>query len=546
LAEGAPVTRRPGFGDRRLLYIAAVGVVFLFIFIMIMVRTCGVRPAGPKYTVIYSNLELKDAADVISRLKELRIPYEIRDEGRSVAVPREKADEARIGLAEEGLPVGGAVGWEIFDETKLGATDFDRRIQFIRAISGELARTIRHIDAVDEARVQIVIPETRLFEAAKAPVTASVLLKLRVGKSLTASQINGIIHLVASSVENLKPENVTVVDVYGNILSGEEVAVAPPSLPEALLGEKEPEIKEFALLEKKEKEIKEREESLTKKEKELEKKLAQVELEKIAKPEPLTPEERALLRLKLKNELEEDLASNAQTLLNKFYPPNTVVVKVNIETGPPKVEYIPEEVKLEKLTKKELTLRAKEVISINRITAVVLMDNRIELTEMQKKDIYQTVAGAIGYSRSRGDKIILRRVPFHYAIAPPQGFKPKLKEEGIAARLKGGLKNIIYTLRRLFTKEGIVSASASIVQRIGRKNILKVVALILAVIFGIYVVRKTFKRGKKKEKVEKVTRERPPKFEAGVARVREGLKDLVETEPEKLAHLLETWLTEEA
>ena len=544
MAEEAPVPAKPGLGDRRLLYIAAVVIVFIFIFVMVTVRTCGTRTVGPRYTVIYSNLELKDAANVISRLKELRIPYEIRDEGRSIAVPREKSDQARIGLAEEGLPVGGAVGWEIFDETKLGTTDFDRRIQFIRAISGELARTIIQIAAVDDARVQIVIPETRLFEAAKAPVTASVLLTLKPGKSLTSSQVNGIIHLVASSVENLQLENVTLVDVYGNILAGRGIAVTAPSV----VAEKKPEkeeipVKEYALLEKKEKELKELEERLQKKEKELQKKLSRAELEKVAKPGPLSIEEKALLRLKLKKELEDNLSSNAQTLLNRFYQPNTVLVKVNIETGPPKVEYVPEELTLENLTKKELTLKAKEVISINRITAVVLVDNKVKLTKTLKKDTYQTVAGAIGYSRSRGDTITLRKVPFRHAVALPEKFKPKVKEI-VPAKAGVSFKKAIDSVRSLFTKEGMLSSLKALYDRIGKRNLLKVGGIVLALLFALFVFRRVFRRKKKMPKIEKVSRE--VEYEEGVQGVKEGLEDMAATEPERLVSLLERWLAEEA
>ena len=562
MAEGAGGTggpRLPQLQDRRILYIAAVVIVFLFMFILITVRTCGTRTAGDKYIVIYSNLELRDAANVISRLKEMRIPYEIREEGKSIAVMRDKADQARIGLAEEGLPAGGAVGWEIFDETRLGATDFDRRIQFIRAISGELARTIRQINAVDDARVQIVIPETRLFEAAKAPVTASVLLKLKPGKSLTPSQVRGIIHLVASSVENLQTENVTLVDIYGNILTEKAVAL-PPVIPSDIIVEEKVEetkkaeevkkaeetrIKEYDYLGKRTKELEQKEKSLQKREKELESKLAEIELAKIAKPKPLTQEEKALLRLKLKRELEADLAAKAQSLLNKFYPPNTVLVKVNIETGKPKVEYVPEEATLEKMTAKEITLKAKEVISINRITSVVLVDNRVELTNMIKKDTYKSVAGAIGYSRARGDTITLRKVPFHYAVAPPEEFKPKLREAK-PGNLRERFAGIVSSIRQLFTRDGASSAILAQLRRIGRGSLIKVVVITFAILFGIYILRRTFKKRKKGPKVGKMPKEEAPDYEKGMARVKKGLEDLVESQPEKLAHLLENWLAEEA
>ncbi|MGB9613086.1 MAG: flagellar basal-body MS-ring/collar protein FliF, partial [Candidatus Margulisiibacteriota bacterium] len=225
----------PGFDFRRILLTGGVILVVVISVIFFVLRGFGPVTTAvkkPGYQVIYSNLELKDAAATIARLKELGIPYEIRDEGRAVAVPKEKADQARLGLAEKNLPAGGVVGWEIFNEARLGATDFDRRIQLIRAISGELSRTIRRIEGVEDAWVQVVIPETKLFAATVAPVTASVLLRLRPGFELPPGKINGIVYLVASSVENLQPENVTIVDETGRILSAkgvtQEVAVLPP------------------------------------------------------------------------------------------------------------------------------------------------------------------------------------------------------------------------------------------------------------------------------------------------------------------------------
>ncbi|MFH1361189.1 MAG: flagellar basal-body MS-ring/collar protein FliF, partial [bacterium] len=220
---GAPLTAgggRAGFDFRRILLVAGIVVIILVTLGVLFIRGCASSSRSVKgYSVIYSNLNLKDAANAIARLKELAIPYEIRDEGQAIAVPKDKADQARLGLAEKNLPAGGVVGWEIFDESKLGATDFDRRIQLIRAISGELSRTIQRIQAVEDARVQIVLPETRLFAETVAPVTASVMLRLRPGGELTAAKINGIVHLVASSVENLQTENVTVIDNTGRILT---------------------------------------------------------------------------------------------------------------------------------------------------------------------------------------------------------------------------------------------------------------------------------------------------------------------------------------
>ncbi len=283
---------------RQIAIIATVAMVIFFTLFLVGLRSCSSSsdkgPTGEKLpadVAIYSNLDLKDSAMVITRLKELKIPYQIKDEGRTVAVPRGRADEARLGLAEKNLPAGGTVGWEIFDQSKLGATDFDRRIQFIRAISGELSRTIDRISSVEDARVQIVIPETQLFQATTAPVTASVLLKLKTGETLSQGQVNGIVYLVANSVENLKPANVTIIDTNGTILTGaetpqKEIVQAPP---------------ENRLVEQPEEQV------------------------------VVKPEEKSVLEVQTKLELEDKLTNKVQSLLNKLYPPNITIARVNVE-----------------------------------------------------------------------------------------------------------------------------------------------------------------------------------------------------------------------
>jgi flagellar M-ring protein FliF len=561
-------------GDRRFLLIAAVALVVVLIAVFFVMRSCGVVAKGPQYTVIYSHLELKDAADVIARLKELRIPYEIREEGSSVAVPGDRADEARLGLAEESLPRGGSVGWEIFDETKLGATDFDRRIQFIRAISGELARTIRHIDVIDDARVQIVIPETRLFEVARAPVTASVLLRLEPGERLTGNQVNGIVHLVASSVENLKPEDVIVVDIYGNILTPSTTPVlSPVSLPREVIEARESEIEkleaekrdELAKVKAKEAELKMIEEELKKKEEALKKKeltakkpskeqvISEEELRKKVEAEerregPLTVEEKALLRLKMKKEIDDQLSSKAQLLLNKFYPPNTAVVKVNVELGTPKIEYVPETVKVG-TQKKEVRLKAKEIVTLRKLTAVVLVDKRLDLTQKLKKDTYAAVAGAIGYDRSRGDTITLRRVPFRLAEAPPGKTPSKKKGVSLPFKLTVDFSNIISALRRLVDKARaypIVDKAVSFI--LGQKNLGKILGGIFGFLFIIFILRRIFRRRGAEEEYEisDETEAGSSADRGGVASSLNEARSMAESNPESIANLLKSWLSEEA
>jgi len=177
--------------------------------------------ARPGYEVLFSKLSQKDAADVVSELKKTNVPYEIRESGNqvSVLVPTEKVYDSRLSLAAQGLPRGGGVGFELFDETKFGMTDFTQKVNFKRALEGELQRTIRSLSEVEDARVHIVMPEPELFTEREKPTTASVVLTLKPESQIKRDQVRGIVHMVASSVEGLKLENVNVVDNHGNMLS---------------------------------------------------------------------------------------------------------------------------------------------------------------------------------------------------------------------------------------------------------------------------------------------------------------------------------------
>lgn len=172
------------------------------------------------YAVLYSDLEQADAGAVVERLKQQKIKYEVRGDGRTIAVsPPEVVHELRLALAGDGIPKAGKVGFEIFDGTNFGMTVFEEHMKFLRASQGELERTIGALDAVSSVRVHITKPKESNFARRNAPPTASVMLRLRPGAQLEKKQIKGIAHLVAGSVEGLSPENVSIVDVFGNLLT---------------------------------------------------------------------------------------------------------------------------------------------------------------------------------------------------------------------------------------------------------------------------------------------------------------------------------------
>lgn len=173
----------------------------------------------PDYQTLFSNLNEEDASSIVTRLKELKIPYRIEAGGSRITVPSEKVYETRLTLAGEGLPQGSGVGFEIFDKTGFGVTEFVQKVNYRRALQGELSRTIKQLSEVENARVHIVIPEKSLFTENQERGKVSVVLTLKPGKHLAKNQVEGIIHLASSSVEGIAPSDVTVVDNHGSILS---------------------------------------------------------------------------------------------------------------------------------------------------------------------------------------------------------------------------------------------------------------------------------------------------------------------------------------
>jgi flagellar M-ring protein FliF len=173
----------------------------------------------PSYATLFSNVSPQDASKIVEKLKEKSVPYTLEDGGKSILVPKQQVYDLRLALAGEGLPQSSVVGYEIFDRTNLGISDFVQKINYRRALEGELARTIVQLQEVEGARVHIVIPEKALFKEDEKAATASIVLKLHSGKPLRHETIQGISHLVASSVEGLESKDVTIVDSRGMLLT---------------------------------------------------------------------------------------------------------------------------------------------------------------------------------------------------------------------------------------------------------------------------------------------------------------------------------------
>ncbi len=176
----------------------------------------------PDYVPLYTNLAQDDAAKVVDQLNAQKIPYIIDNNGTVIKVPKDKVYEERLSMASKGIPSSGVVGYEIFDKSTMGMSEFMQKLDYQRALEGELAKTIMEIDGVQGARVHIVIPHRSVFKDEQKLPTAAVVLKLRRGYYLSRNNIAAILNLVSSSVEGLQPGKVALIDTEGKLLSKEE------------------------------------------------------------------------------------------------------------------------------------------------------------------------------------------------------------------------------------------------------------------------------------------------------------------------------------
>lgn len=203
-------------GPVRLAIIGGVTVAVVGLFVWMLTHL-----TSPDFALLYADLDMNDSARMVQQLESAGVPYELRQGGTAIYVPADTVSRSRLRLADQGLPAGGSLGYEVLDRSDgLGTTNFMQNVNLVRALEGELARTIRSIDAVQAARVHLVLPRRELFSREREEPSASVALQMRGGIRLGQSQVMAIQHLVASAVPGLTPDRISVVDDRGTLLAG--------------------------------------------------------------------------------------------------------------------------------------------------------------------------------------------------------------------------------------------------------------------------------------------------------------------------------------
>ncbi|MDR1649827.1 MAG: flagellar M-ring protein FliF [Synergistaceae bacterium] len=371
------------------------------------------RTGRSSYEPLYSGLDISDQAAIVAYLKENKVPYQIDAAANAILLPKDQVYDARLSLAQAGLPKGGRVGFEIFDESKMGVSEFQQKITYIRALEGELERTIAHVEGVDLARVSLVIPEQRLFLAQQLPSTASVMLRLKPGARLGLVQIKGIVHLVSKSVDGLQPENVTLVDTTGRILSdalSDDPFIYGPDGVNAVTSVQRELERQY--------------------ERELEYKI-RIALERVFGSGKVVANVKMDLDLD-KNELTlKEYIPNAETgqgvplsvnRMEESYtgqqtPPGgapgttTNIPGYAINTQPTESEYN----KSDATTNYNITTRESNKVvtpgGIRRVTTSVLVS--AEPDDPRLAGLQETIEPIIGYSEARGDRVVVRATPFN-------------------------------------------------------------------------------------------------------------------------------------
>lgn len=206
------VTERIRSNPRFLFIILAAAVISVVIALFFWAKS-------PDYRVLYSNISEEDGGAIVSQLAQMNVPYRFQEHGGAIMVPADRVYEARLKLAQQGLPKGGQVGFELLDQEKFGLSQFNEQINYQRALEGELARTIEKLGPVRSARVHLAMPKQTLFVREQKSPSASVTLSLNQGRSLDAGQVNAISWLISSAVPGLNADNVTLVDQNGNLLT---------------------------------------------------------------------------------------------------------------------------------------------------------------------------------------------------------------------------------------------------------------------------------------------------------------------------------------
>lgn len=490
---------------QRILFIGGIALIFLITVYLSVVAS------RPKFVPLYTNLDQKDAAAIVEQLKEKKVTYRLSDDGSTILVPESQKYELRLELATQGLPKGGSVGFETLSQARFGETESERKTRYLIALQGELERTIRRLDAVDDVRVHIVVPEPSLFIDQEKEATAAVLLKLRPGFQLQPQQVEGIMRLVAAGVEGLKPENVTVVDTEGNVLS-EGVGGQGVSQPSKLTAAQMQLQQEY--------------------ERQLEKSLQSM-LERVVGQGKAVVRVNAVLdfdQVEISSETYGDKQIRSQQQTEEIStgaanPQGVPGTSTNIpQYAQQGLQAGGQYQKTEKTTNYEVDKSTEHRIvapgKIKQLSVAVLVDGQID--PLRQREIEDLVTAAAGINPDRGDNLTVASMPFETS------FSQQMAKEMEAARRREQMLKLGVAIAALLA---LALAAWLIARRRRREEEVDYLAAGPAI--SLEEVLATKEEELSPEEKEK-------------ARIMEYIQNLIKQNPREVAQLLRTWLNEDS
>ncbi len=400
-----------GLGAARLMAMIAVTVALLGFFAFVIMRV-----SQPQMTTLYTDLGNDDASSIIKELERQAIPFEMRNEGSTLMVPKDRVTRLRMKLAEGGLPKGGGVGYEIFDKSDaLGTTSFVQNINHLRALEGELSRTIRAIDRVQAARVHLVLPERPLFSREAPEPSASIVLRVR--GALEPQQVRAIRHLAASAVNGLKPQRVSIVDEGGQLLAD---GSATANAADSSAGDE----RRTAFEKRMRNEVEAIVSSVVGSGRARVQVTADFDYNKITQTsDKFDPEGRVLRSSQTREEQSQTQANDGQVTVNNELPGNPGQGAAAAPRDQSKKSEETNNYEISRVTKTEVT----EAGRVNRLSVAVLVDGSYakndkgelvyaERPKEQLDRIAALVRSAIGFDQKRGDQVEV--VNLKFAEAP--------------------------------------------------------------------------------------------------------------------------------
>jgi flagellar M-ring protein FliF len=423
-----------GLGASRLMAMIAVTAALIGFFAFVIMRV-----TTPQMTTLFTDLSAEDSSSIIKDLERQAIPFEMRNEGAVIMVPKDKVTRLRMKLAEGGLPKGGGVGYEIFDKSDaLGTTSFVQNINHLRALEGELARTIRAIDRIQAARVHLVLPERPLFSRETPEPSASIVLRVR--GSLEPQQIRAIRHVVASAVNGLKPQRVSIVDEAGRLL-----ADGAGKDSENAVGDE----RRTAFEKRMRNEVEAIVSSVVGQGRARVQLTADFDYNKVTQTsDKFDPEGRVLRSTQTREESSLTAENNGQVTVNNELPGNQTSTTPTARDQSKKSEET-NNYEISRTTKTEVT----EAGRVNRISVAVLVDGaytKNEKGEMVYQDrskeqldrIATLVRSAIGFDQKRGDQVEVVNLRFAEAPTVPAVVEPT----GLLGMLQFTKDDVMYVI----------------------------------------------------------------------------------------------------